>query len=200
MNENCLEGIRCPNCGETDNFKVKAVVVCEVSDEGSDANASDHEWDDDDTCICSTCNHEAPMEDFRFVYANVVIVVLEGGKVREVRYNGNKEIDLTVIDMDHFAKLGLAENVEHNLDAISERITDEIFEGEELKAVTNETGVKELMDSCSETTETVDEDAWVGCGMDPTEVSHDLLVPMEASPAAAAAAVPEAKPDPNVLP
>ena len=197
MNENCLEGIRCPNCGNVDNFKVTAVVGCQVSDEGSDANESDHDWDDDADCTCSACNHNAPMSDFRFVNANAVIVVLEGGKVREVRYNSIHEIDLTVIDIDHFAAKGLKANIEHNLAAVSDRVTDEMFEGEELKAVTNEAGLQELVTSCLETTEMVDEDAWAKNGKDPDEINESFFVPMEASPAAVAA-IP--KPDPNHLP
>lgn len=40
-NTNCLRGMRCPECKQEDRLKIVARVVCDVTDNGSDANASD---------------------------------------------------------------------------------------------------------------------------------------------------------------
>jgi len=42
-NENCLEGIRCPQCGQEDCFKITALITCNVTDDGSEP-VGDHEW------------------------------------------------------------------------------------------------------------------------------------------------------------
>lgn len=50
-NTNCLEGIRCPKCGNEDCIKIVALIPCFVTDEGSEA-VGDHEWDDDSHAHC----------------------------------------------------------------------------------------------------------------------------------------------------
>jgi DNA-directed RNA polymerase subunit RPC12/RpoP len=62
-NENCLKGIRCPECGQEDKFKIVGVAVFTVTDEGTD-EFYDVEWDDDSTIRCTQCNHVGALREF----------------------------------------------------------------------------------------------------------------------------------------
>ncbi len=50
-NTNCLEGIKCPQCGNGAHFRIEAVIVCHVTDDGSEPTG-DHHWDKDSFCHC----------------------------------------------------------------------------------------------------------------------------------------------------
>jgi DNA-directed RNA polymerase subunit RPC12/RpoP len=64
-NENCLRGIRCPNCGNQDRFLIVAAILAEVTDDGADiAKHSDVEWDDDSHTRCPECNQDGPLATF----------------------------------------------------------------------------------------------------------------------------------------
>lgn len=62
-NENCLQGIRCPSCGQEDRFKITAAITCLVTDNGSEP-VGDHDWDDDSNTHCSECGFNAKLKDF----------------------------------------------------------------------------------------------------------------------------------------
>jgi hypothetical protein len=67
-NTNCLEGIRCPKCGQEDRFMIAANIIAEVTDDGADV-ASPHygngfEWDEESYCRCPECNLEGKVKDF----------------------------------------------------------------------------------------------------------------------------------------
>ena len=51
-NSNCLEGVKCPVCGGEGAFKIEARVVVLVTDEGTEDQGSDYEWDQDSYCEC----------------------------------------------------------------------------------------------------------------------------------------------------
>jgi hypothetical protein len=63
-NVNCLEGIRCPKCGQEDRFKITAIITCLVTDDGSEP-VGDHEWNDGSTAHCPQCGFDGTLEDFR---------------------------------------------------------------------------------------------------------------------------------------
>jgi hypothetical protein len=63
-NSNCLEGIRCPACGQEDRFKITALITCAVTDNGSEP-VGDHEWDDDSSTRCSVCGFDGKLRNFR---------------------------------------------------------------------------------------------------------------------------------------
>ena len=60
-NENALEGIRCPKCGQEDRFNVVAKIWVTVTDDGSvpseELGRGDHEWDDDAPTECLKCGY-----------------------------------------------------------------------------------------------------------------------------------------------
>lgn len=62
-NENCLQGIRCPACGQEDRLKITALITCVVTDDGSDP-VGDHEWDDDSGTHCPNCGFDGKLKAF----------------------------------------------------------------------------------------------------------------------------------------
>lgn len=75
-NTNCLEGVKCPKCGQEDLFKIAAHVICEVSDDGTEDHLGDHEWDQQSFCQCCECDHAGKLADF---------TIEEWGKEKEPR-------------------------------------------------------------------------------------------------------------------
>lgn len=63
-NTNCLEGIRCPHCGQTGRFKITALITCVVTDNGSEP-VGDHEWDDESSTHCPECGFDGKLKSFR---------------------------------------------------------------------------------------------------------------------------------------
>jgi hypothetical protein len=63
-NTNCLEGIRCPACGNGDVFDISTRALATVTDEGID-NATDHEWDDNSYTRCPECDEDGELGEFR---------------------------------------------------------------------------------------------------------------------------------------
>lgn len=63
-NENCLEGMECPACGQSDRFTITFTGSADVTDDGSD-DAGDHEWDEKSDCICAECNQMGIVKDFK---------------------------------------------------------------------------------------------------------------------------------------
>lgn len=77
-NDNCLKGMACPKCLDDSEFIIettgydgdeKSVEMLHWEDDGSysDAMPTSMDFDDDDTCICISCDHEARVKDFRNV-------------------------------------------------------------------------------------------------------------------------------------
>ncbi len=63
-NVNCLEGRRCPSCGQVAEIDVKAVVWVSMADDGI-TNEGDHDFDDTSPARCSECNFVGTWGDFR---------------------------------------------------------------------------------------------------------------------------------------
>lgn len=66
-NQNCLEGMSCPKCGDFGPFKIFVTQsgMTEVSDDGTDFINGDTEWDEDSDCECIACGHSAKVRQFR---------------------------------------------------------------------------------------------------------------------------------------
>ena len=62
-NQNCLQGMKCPECGSEEPFTISAHCWVDMTDEGSD-EVRDLEWDNDSTCVCGACGHAALVGDF----------------------------------------------------------------------------------------------------------------------------------------
>ena len=54
MNENCLEGMRCPSCGSEGPFTIVVTALSEVSDDGTE-NFADVDWGDGSRIWCQDC-------------------------------------------------------------------------------------------------------------------------------------------------
>ncbi len=63
-NTNCLEGVRCPACGNEDRFRIVGKALFTVTDEGTD-EFGDVEWDDDSFAECPDCGRDGPLKEFR---------------------------------------------------------------------------------------------------------------------------------------
>ncbi len=63
-NENCLEGLWCPNCGSDGPFEIHVKAWVKVYDDGTGAY-SDVAWLDSDNIVCCCCHHGAIVADFR---------------------------------------------------------------------------------------------------------------------------------------
>lgn len=64
-NTNCLEGVRCPNCGQENRFTITALVDCDVTDDGAWATDNSHyDWDGDSPCTCPACGRHGRLREF----------------------------------------------------------------------------------------------------------------------------------------
>ena len=62
-NTNCLEGIKCPECGYEDQFNVQVTTWVQLRDDGTDANG-DNEYDGDNLMECCDCGYNGRVKDF----------------------------------------------------------------------------------------------------------------------------------------
>lgn len=63
-NDNCLAGMKCPECGSLEPFDIHAQVVAKVYDDGTDEHRS-VEWSDESLCRCCDCGHLGTVAGFR---------------------------------------------------------------------------------------------------------------------------------------
>jgi hypothetical protein len=63
-NVNCLAMMRCPQCGSYGPFTITASVSVTVTDEGTEDDGSDYEWNDDAACACKECLHLGTIRTF----------------------------------------------------------------------------------------------------------------------------------------
>jgi hypothetical protein len=61
--DGCIEGMRCPKCGNHEEFKIVGSTLWDVLEDGCDDH-DDVEWDDDSYCRCSECGHDGTVRDF----------------------------------------------------------------------------------------------------------------------------------------
>jgi hypothetical protein len=87
-NSNCLEGIKCPDCGNEKAFHIQSSVVMHVTDDGTECRG-DVEWDDDSYTQCCACERSAELACFngastQKAHVKPIIVAIEGGIVQDV--------------------------------------------------------------------------------------------------------------------
>jgi hypothetical protein len=64
-NDNCLQGISCPKCGNEERFLITATIVADVTDDGADIAAhTDMDWDDTSHTRCPDCGMAGPLAEF----------------------------------------------------------------------------------------------------------------------------------------
>ena len=63
-NTNCLEGMKCPECGSLEPFDIRVTVTMEVSDLGTD-DYNDVEWENGSQCCCRMCGFDGVVSDFK---------------------------------------------------------------------------------------------------------------------------------------
>lgn len=71
-NDNALEGITCPNCGQTTDFQITATATFDVTDEGT-GDYQSVEWDDNSPIHCGKCGHMGLIKDFTAQESYVLI-------------------------------------------------------------------------------------------------------------------------------
>lgn len=64
MNTNCLEGFKCPQCGQDEQFRIVAQVVVLVTDNGVVDTLHGHEWDDESPVTCDACEYGGTVGHF----------------------------------------------------------------------------------------------------------------------------------------
>lgn len=64
-NVNCLEGMRCPDCGQNDSFNIVGTAEFDVSDDGTGSDFTDVEWHDDSKASCPDCGWHGTVGSLR---------------------------------------------------------------------------------------------------------------------------------------
>lgn len=54
-NKNCLEGVRCPKCGQEDRFHINAEITVSVTDDGTEDMDGNYGWSENSACFCPDC-------------------------------------------------------------------------------------------------------------------------------------------------
>lgn len=65
MNTNVLAGIKCPQCGSEEQFRIEAKAMFDVTDDGTEQLNGAVEWDDGNYCECYVCSHYGTVKDFK---------------------------------------------------------------------------------------------------------------------------------------
>ena len=63
-NTNCLEGVRCPECGSEGPFIVEVRQQVRMYDEGTEEVEGDIHWDDGAYMRCEACDFDGTAVDF----------------------------------------------------------------------------------------------------------------------------------------
>lgn len=63
-NDNCLEGLACPKCGNDSELIIEAKTLAAVTDDGAEA-FGDMEWDESSFAQCPECKHHGCLREFR---------------------------------------------------------------------------------------------------------------------------------------
>ena len=60
-------GLRCPDCGRSDEIDIAATVWVRLCPEGTDVTAAengDHEWENGSSAKCCACGHDGTVAEF----------------------------------------------------------------------------------------------------------------------------------------
>jgi hypothetical protein len=63
-NTNCLENIKCPDCGNEGSFRIAGTAIFIVTDDGT-GDHGDVEWDDGSYAECAGCKRHGTLKDFK---------------------------------------------------------------------------------------------------------------------------------------
>lgn len=62
-NINCLQGIRCPECGSEEPFLIEMTGTVKAFDAGTE-DMYDSEWNEESYMSCVECKHKGIVADF----------------------------------------------------------------------------------------------------------------------------------------
>jgi len=89
--KNCIEGLRCPECGNETRLLIIATAVAEVTDNGAElADGDGLDWSDKSHTFCPECKHGGPLTGFR------TSTTLPSRKPYRIRI----EVDITAADRE----------------------------------------------------------------------------------------------------
>ena len=63
-NDNCLAGMKCPECGSLEPFEIHSQSMCTIYDSGTTRHR-DIEWEDDAVCVCVGCKYLGTVARFK---------------------------------------------------------------------------------------------------------------------------------------
>ena len=64
-NTNCLENIRCPECGQKDEFKIEATTLMVVTDDGTEVDRyAETKWTKGSYICCPECERVGTVAEF----------------------------------------------------------------------------------------------------------------------------------------
>lgn len=75
-NENCLEGLSCPQCGSDGPFVIRAFCDVLVDDEGTE-DTLNFDWDDSSAATCKACYFDGHLRDYRTTVVAKLSLVVE---------------------------------------------------------------------------------------------------------------------------
>lgn len=120
MNTNCLEGFKCPSCGNEDGFYIAGSALFHVTDDGT-STYEEVEWEDDSFARCAKCGREADVSYFQGTTEEKKSVL----KTFEVSAYVKKRYTTTLRAVDAQSALKQAENIRS---LIEEGVWDEDYE------------------------------------------------------------------------
>ena len=65
--EGCIEGMRCPDCGNHHAFKIVGSQLYRVSADGTDDAGGDIEWDGESYAECPECGKQSTVDGFQII-------------------------------------------------------------------------------------------------------------------------------------
>lgn len=64
-NDNCLAGMRCPQCKSYGPFMIEVMLWVEMTDDGCDfSETNDSDWDENSRIACPLCSTQGTVKDF----------------------------------------------------------------------------------------------------------------------------------------
>jgi hypothetical protein len=63
-NTNCLDGMRCPECGSYKPFDIVVGCIARTFDSGVE-HTWDFDWSFESSCTCVICGHHGQVKDFK---------------------------------------------------------------------------------------------------------------------------------------
>ena len=64
-NTNCLDGVKCPACGNEDTFRIEVTTMATVTDDGAEVEHGDMKWDETSYAECDDCAECGKLSHFK---------------------------------------------------------------------------------------------------------------------------------------